>query len=228
MTKKICAIIPAYNEAAHLKSVITGIANFGIDIYLIDDGSSDNTRKIAENSPVNLICHDKNLGKGRSLRDGFNSALQSDYELFITIDGDGQHDPDEIPGFLRMMENENFDIVAGNRMSNADNMPKKRFKVNTYASRIMSNLCRQNMPDPLCGYRLIQRKVLEELELNCNGFNIVNEIVIKAARKDFKIGHLEIKCLYGKEKSHIRPLRDLYYFIKLVREINKNETSGRN
>jgi len=115
---KICAVIPAYNEEKSLGHFLKKLKGYNIDIIVIDDGSTDDTAEIAKSENVFLIRRIVNEGKGKALRDGFQFALEKDYELIITLDADGQHDPVEIPFFIKKINNGEAGIVIVFRQIN--------------------------------------------------------------------------------------------------------------
>ena len=221
--KKICAIIPAYNEEKSLDLVLKKIKNCNIDVIVIDDGSTDNTAAIAERENVHLIRHVSNEGKGKALRDGFRLALEKEYDCIITLDADGQHDADEISSFIKKTLNNDAGIILGNRLYSPAGMPFGRFLVNKLFSKITSKVCKQNIADTLCGYKIIKRDVLASIRLDTNRFDIDPEILIKTAKAGFKIESINIKCIYAEESSHIRPLQDGNNFFRLIiRELKNN------
>ena len=99
------------------------VKEYNIDAIVIDDGSTDNTAAIAEQENVYLIRHSSNEGKGKALRNGFRLALKKWYDLIITLDADGQHDPNEIPSFINKIRNGNAGIIVGNRLYSPTGMP---------------------------------------------------------------------------------------------------------
>ena len=219
----ICAIIPAFNEELFITSVIRQAKRHDIDIIVIDDGSHDQTSQLAEKEGVHLLRHTCNKGKGIALRHGFQLALEKGYDYIVTLDADGQHNPDEIPRFIAEISDSNADIIAGNRMRFPKDMPASRVFINRLFSRIVSTLSKQQIPDALCGYRVIKRGVLESVELNSGRYDIVPEVLIKASKKGFKIFSIDIKSIYRDERSDIRPLRDGFDFFKLVLKELKNK-----
>lgn len=211
-----CAVIPAYNEESTLTLLIDKLKKHNIDIIIIDDGSTDRTAAIARNQGVFLISHPSNQGKGRALRDGFQLALERDYEEVITLDADGQHNSDEIPLFTDKILNSNAGIVVGNRLHLPKGMPLSRLSVNRFFSKIVSSVCKQNIPDALCGYRIIKKEVLKSITLHTHRFDIDPEILIKAAKMGFRIESVNIESIYAGEHSQIRPFPDGLRFFRLI------------
>lgn len=219
---KTCIIIPAHNEEKTIGGLIKEIKDRGLDILVVDDGSKDNTVKIVNEFGAMILRNKKNLGKGVSLRRGFEFALERGYETVITMDGDGQHSPSSIPEFLEFSKNTDTKVVVGNRMKSHCKMPVIRLLTNKIMSLILSFICRQKIPDSQCGFRLIKREVLEKISLFTKNFEIESEILIRAARAGFKIGSIPIESIYRGESSSINPILDTIRFIRfIIREILK-------
>ncbi len=219
---KICALVPAYNEERKIKDVIRKRKAQRVDIVVIDDGSSDLTAQIAEEDAMIVIKNGQNLGLGHSLRKGFRYALENNYELIVTLDADGQHDPDELFRFLDKIYRSGSDIVAGNRMDSPRGMPLHRWATNHVFSIIISAVSGQDINDALCGYRVFKRTVFEKISLTGEKYDIIPEILIKASKKGFIIDSVNIRSIYENERSHIRHLRDAYMFFRLIfRELKK-------
>lgn len=224
---KICAVIPAYNEEAHLGSVIEKTKKYTIDIIVIDDGSTDKTAAIAQDEGAHLIKHSSNEGKGKALRDGLQFALEREYDQIIILDADNQHNPNEIPLFVKKISSSGSGIIVGNRMHNPKDMPSRRVFINKLFSKIVSRVCKQNIPDALSGYRIIKKEVLKSISLTTNRFDTDPEILIRASKVGFKIDYINIKCIYAGEASQIRPLPDGYRFFRLIiRELKNYEKNS--
>jgi len=211
---KTCVLIPVYNEAGHLKQLIRDVRSVIPEVIVVDDGSCDGSEQIAQQYGARVIRHEKNLGKGAALRTGFDTVLDGEWEAVITMDGDGQHDYQDIPAFVRAAAQ--ADMVIGNRMANPENMPLVRFLTNKSMSLLISSLTGQNIPDTQCGFRLIRREVLKNLDFATSNFESESEILIEASRKRYRIVSVPIKTIYREEKSKIRPVRDTLRFLKLI------------
>ncbi len=213
---KICVVIPSYNEANTIGSLVKKICQQGLDALVIDDGSYDNTSGIAQECGAVVLRNLNNEGKGASLIKGFHYVLSKDFDAVITMDGDGQHLPEEIPYFIRLAEYSDSGIIIGNRMSKGKNMPLVRILTNKLMSLFISFLTKQNIPDTQCGFRLIKKYVLEKIKLQTSKYEIESEIIIKASRLGFKIEHVPIKTIYKSERSKINPVIDTLRFIKFI------------
>jgi glycosyltransferase involved in cell wall biosynthesis len=217
---KACIIIPTYNESKAISDILKRIRQQNLEVIVVDDGSWDNTHKIAQDGGAIVLREDNNKGKGASLIRGFDYALGRDYQAVITMDGDGQHLPEDIPYFMRLAENSDSGIFIGNRMSKAQGMPRLRILTNKFMSWLISKITKQNIPDTQCGFRLIKRAVLEKLDLATSKYETESEILIKAARLGCKIESVPIKAVYQGEKSQINPFIDTLRFAKfIIREL---------
>jgi glycosyltransferase involved in cell wall biosynthesis len=215
-----CVIIPTFNESKSITELIGRLKQLSLDVLVIDDGSSDNTARLAENSGAIVLRNKENQGKGTCLIKGFDYALRHNYEAVITMDGDGQHRPEDIPNFLEAAQETNSAIIVGNRMQRTEGMPLVRLATNRFMSWLISLISRQKIPDTQCGFRLFKREVLEKISLTTSRYETESEILIKAARLGIKIHSLQIKTVYSKEASHINPCIDTLRFFRFIaREI---------
>lgn len=214
----LAVLIPAYNTAASLPDVIGGVLRFVApeDVLVVDDGSSDGTREVAEQVGVHVVSHPVNRGKGAALKTGFFWALDRGYEAVITLDADGQHDPDSVPDFVRKWKETGADFVVGSRMADRRGMPLERLCSNTLTSWVVSRRAGQRIEDSQSGYRLIAAEVLRRVSLETDGYEMESELLIKAARMGFQVTSVPIRTVYADETSFIHPLRDTGRFIALV------------
>lgn len=227
---KSCLILPAYNEAKTIKEVILQARRFIQPIVVVDDGSIDTdetdilsghkqaseTARIAQRLGTTVIKHKTNLGKGMALRTGFDWALRNKYEIVMTMDSDGQHDPLDIPRFLDKLQRDNPDIIVGERSIDRSNMPLHRRLNNKLVSTVGTWLCEQNIVDFQCGYRLIKAEVLRTVELETMRYETESEFLVKAGRLGFRIETIPIKTIYSGQVSNVKPIREIYFFTKLL------------
>ena len=215
---KICLLLPAYNESKTIGGIIQESSEFISEIVVIDDGSSDETGEIAIASGAVCLSNITNCGKGSALRKGFAYALAHGYELIFTMDSDRQHDPADIPCFLEHFHNTRPDILIGARTKPDSRvlMPFHRRVNNRLISYVGSKLCGQQVPDFQSGYRLIRADVLRQVHLETERYETESELLIKAGRLGFRIESLPIQTRYGDEVSHIKPLREIWLFTKLL------------
>lgn len=217
---KTCVIIPTYNEAGAIAQLVGEIHKQNLEVLVVDDGSNDNTYILAQNCGATVLRNEINQGKGASLAKGFKYAIINGFDAAITIDGDGQHLPEDIPYFIRLARYSDSGIFIGNRMQKTKNMPIARLATNKFMSWLISRIAKQNIPDTQCGFRLIKREVLEKINLSTSRYETESEILIRASRLGFKIESVPIRTVYNEEKSRINPFVDTIRFIKyLAREI---------
>lgn len=216
MAIKICVLIPSYNVAKTIGSIVKDLKARGLAVYVVDDGSSDNTQAIAEAAGAAVIIHRKNMGKGASLRDGFERALRDGFDAVVVMDGDGQHKADDVGRFLKKAEGSDAAVFIGNRMSSASRMPYIRLATNRFMSSIISKVTGLYIPDSQCGFRLIKREVLDKIVLESSRYEIDSELILKAAHAGFKIESLPIQTVYQNEVSNINPVLDTLRFIALM------------
>ena len=213
---KVSVLIPSYNEAGTIAAIVRDVRSRGFNAYVVDDGSSDGTGTIAEAEGAIVVRHEKNMGKGAALISGFKRILGTDSEAVIIMDADNQHEAGSIPDFINVMQTSGADLVIGNRMLDSRAMPYVRRQTNRFMSYLISRMCGQAIPDTQCGYKLLKRRVLEEVRLEHSNFEIESELLIKAARKGFKISSVPIRAIYQGERSKINPALDTLRFIVFI------------
>jgi glycosyltransferase involved in cell wall biosynthesis len=215
---KPLVVIPAFNESAHLGRLLKKISSFIPlkDVLIIDDGSRDKTAALAKSAGTQVLSFSSNQGKGSALRAGFDFAIKKGYDAVITMDADGQHDPSELPKFLKQFKKNGVDLIIGTREQNISEMPLLRYLTNKTTSLVTSILTGVRVNDSQSGYRLIKRNLLKKVNLKTSRFQTETEIIVKAARAGFKIGEIPIETIYLENlKSHINPFIDTYRFIRL-------------
>jgi glycosyltransferase involved in cell wall biosynthesis len=214
---KICVLIPAYNAQWTLGSVLKKIRVLEIDTIVVDDGSLDETKKIASANGVPLLEHPFNRGKGAALRTGFQYILQKDYEVVITLDADGQHDPSEIPSLLKIFRSVNPDILIVSRAAEFGKMTFLRRFWNRLGVKAVARLCHSDITDSQSGFRLIRADVLRKIDLSTYRFETELELLIKACKKGFSVLSVPINTqkVNGTGSSHFRPVVDTWSVCKL-------------
>lgn len=216
---KNCVVIPCYNVASAISKIVEELKKFAFEVIIVDDGSSDSTADMAFKSGATVLRNIDNCGKGASLRRGFKYALAFDYDNIITMDGDGQHLPEEIANFLEAKRlDPEADLILGNRMKNPTGMPFARYLTNKIMSKFISSLCSQRIPDSQSGFRLIRAGIIRDLQLKSDNFEIESEIIIKAAKRGYKIISIPIRSVYKNTKSQINPILDTLRFVKFIRK----------
>ncbi len=202
----IVAIIPAYNEEDALANVINNTLQYVDKVIVVNDGSKDNTAEVAENAGAELINHPTNLGKGEALKSGFKAI--DDDSIIITIDGDGQHNPNEIPDLIKPIIEEGADLVNGSRYMNGpeENTPAYRRvgqKVLDIATNFSAGI---KVTDSQSGFRAFSPKSLNVFRFKDTGFGIESEMLVDAAEAGLKIVEVPITVRYDVDGSTKDPI----------------------
>lgn len=218
----VAAVIPAYNEEAHVRDVAERTGAQLDHVLVVDDGSSDATAARAREGGAEVIAHPENRGKGEAIKSGLRHWLEQDgIEFIVLLDADGQHLPDEIGRFLAAAAATGAGLFVGTRMNDVRRMPFVRRAVNRYMSRRISRICGQEVPDTQCGYRMVQRALAPHLLDGTSRFDYETEMLIIASRAGFRIASVPISTIYSDEVSSIHPLRDTLRFFRLMRRYEK-------
>ena len=210
-------VIPSYNEARTIGSVVRNVVQMGMSVLVVDDGSIDATERIALDNGAMVIRHKKNLGKGHSVRQGIRYVVEkTNFEWMVIMDGDGQHHTEDLPILMEATRAGDADLITGNRMHYTKTMPSLRYWTNRFTSFVISGMCRQSIPDTQCGYRLVSVNALKRMKLESDKYDIESEMLIQAARTGMKIKSVPVQTIYGDEKSAINPVLDTIRFFSLV------------
>lgn len=194
----ILIIIPAFNEASVIGNVFAQIQNEGYhNICLIDDGSTDNTREVALQYDVFTLSHPINRGAGAAIQTGIAFAKNEGYPYVLLMDGDGQHLPQDIECMLTKIQETDADIIIGNRFAYSENnVPKKRLVYNKLANIFTNIFCKKNYDDTQSGFRLLNRRAIESLELKSKGFDFCSEMLIVSEKLDLEVAQTPIRVIY--------------------------------
>lgn len=188
--------IPAYNEELSIGSVLHKSKKVDVvdDILVVDDGSSDETADIASDFGVKVIRHKKNAGKGAAIKTIFDYAKKKAYDYLVLIDGDGQHNPYEIPYVLSPTVNPDADMVVGARWGELTEMPFYR----KIGKNVLDYLTPggKDAQDTQSGFRAFNSEAIEKMELTHNDFTIESEMVVEAQERGLNIKHSRISCRY--------------------------------
>jgi glycosyltransferase involved in cell wall biosynthesis len=221
----VCAIIPAFGEEQFIGTVVRGILAHLDHVVVVDDHSPDQTTGAAREAGAEVIRHTENLGKGAAIKTGLAKVAGS-FGFFLFMDGDGQHDPAEIPKFLAKATETEAHLVVGNRMWNTATMPAIRRWTNKFMSWQISRLCGQELPDSQCGYRLASGALLPLLRESSDGFAFETESLLLTAQNGFQIEYVPVRTIYRDERSKIKPVRDTWRYLNILAKYGSN--IGRN
>ena len=208
----IAICIPAFNEENNIEEVISKSKGLGTEVIVCDDGSQDNTYKRACKTGVTVIRHAQNRGYGRTLNTLFEYALGKDADVIVTLDSDGQHDPEQISRLLEPINSSCADIVIGSRFvseEGRDNVPIYRSLGIKAITRITQIACYEKFTDATSGFRAYTNDALSKLRLSEDGMAISTEILLKAKQLKLKIMEVPITtCNYElKDESTQHPIK---------------------
>jgi glycosyltransferase involved in cell wall biosynthesis len=196
--KRTLAVIPCYNEEATVANVILKAKRFVNTVLVVDDGSSDETKEIAQEAGATVISHKKNRGKGAAIRTGFQYALDNDFDYVVTIDGDGQHNPLEIPALLDNVIKNGHDISIGYRVGTNTEMPMWRRTGKRVLDYTTSMGTGGFVTDSQCGFRAFNKKAVEAIapQLRGEAFSVESEQLIKAHESGLNVVNTNVTCKY--------------------------------
>jgi glycosyltransferase involved in cell wall biosynthesis len=215
---RILAVVPAHDEAPRIAAVVRGAAAHLL-VLVVDDGSADDTAAVARDAGAEVLEQRPNAGKGAALRAGFRHALDAGYDAVVTLDGDGQHDPAEIPLFVAAVAagapGGRPDLVVGRR--DFAQMPPTRRLANTIGGRAFSWAVGAHVPDNQSGYRLVGRRLMEaSLASEERGFEFEVEMLATCIARGWPVAWVPIQTIYTGGPSHIRPSAHVRHFFRAV------------
>jgi len=218
-------IIPAYNEEATIKPLIESVLQQQPDkLVVVNDASSDNTAGILQAMSHEysfcIIENSRNQGKARSLWHGFEQAIEENFDVVITMDGDAQHRAEDIPLLLQKHRDNNNVLVIGARERNLKTQPLGRFLANRFANFWISWAAGYGIADSQSGFRAYPVRLLQKLGTlkNSAGFVFESEVIIEAAWQGHYISVVNIPTIYHKNRraSHFQPWQDIKKITAMV------------
>ncbi len=195
---KVAITLSAYNEAENVASVVRAALRFGT-VFVVDDGSTDDTAQVARDSGALVLEHPLNLGQGMAVLTSFKAALAGDFDVIIEMDADGQHEPSEIPLFLERLESSDADIVVGSRVlgSNYEGAPWARVFFLPKLTAILNRVTGYAMTDSMCGFRAFRsdslRKILPALDEMLEPQYLAAEMFIRFSRFGLTVEEIPIR-----------------------------------
>ena len=211
---KYLALLPAYNEEAHLGDVLERVKGQISDVLVVDDGSKDNTADIARAAGVELLSRGYNCGKGQSLKDGYAWALEQGYDAVIMLDSDGQHDPACIGEFIAKYQATHAPLIIGAR--NYGEIPLRRRIPNMIGRTLFSAAVGESIPDNQSGYRMLDRKLMQRmLESTEARYHFEVEMIAICIAEGWAIEWVTIPTIYADEVSKQNPIDQIIGFPKM-------------
>jgi glycosyltransferase involved in cell wall biosynthesis len=210
VNERFAVIIPALNAERTIARVVVDARKELEPVLVVDDGSRDATGEVARAVGATVLRHDVNRGKGGALKTGFAWALAQGCDGVITLDADGQHLAGEIPKFLEEREESGADLIIGGRAHLFDGMLPRRRKANRFSAASISWAAGVRVTDSQSGFRFYSAKLLREVELRTDGFDMESEVIVRAGRQGLAIVTIPIQLGFidGIATSHYKPLKD--------------------
>jgi len=205
---KITVGIPAFNEEKNIASIIQKLSQVADIVIVCDDGSTDNTAKIAEKMGAIVITHQQNLGYGAAIRSLFLKARELDSDMLVTLDSDGQHRISDVLPIVDPILKNQADLVIGSRFltENQKDMPKYRKIGIKMITTLANTSLDESVTDSQSGFRAYSKNILFEITPSEKGMGVSNEILMKASKKNFKIIEVPIVVSYEGDTSTQHPL----------------------
>jgi glycosyltransferase involved in cell wall biosynthesis len=218
----ISVIIPAFNEEQTLSNVVYNAKKtlermgHAYEIIVVDDGSTDQTHKIAFEEDVIIIRNRRNQGKGCALKAGLHSCRG---DIIVTMDADGSHQPHELPELIRPIVKNQSDMIIGSRFKGRlENGAIRRMNMigNRLFNAVIFMLSGKLLTDTQSGYRAFSRRALSNLNVNSTGYEIESEITVELILKGFRIEEVPIDCVCPLRNPRLRVFHDGYKILKTI------------
>lgn len=203
---KILVAMPAYNEEKYIGSLVAEARQYGDEVLIIDDGSTDGTSETARLAGATVIQHKENKGYGAAVQSILAEAKRISPDILVLLDADSQHDPNEIPRLVKPIS-QGFDLVIGSRKLLRDSIPLYRRIGQGVISYFCYILSGEKLSDSESGFRVFSRKAVGILELREDGMSVSAETIAKAAEKGLKITEIPISITYTRDGSTLNPVR---------------------
>jgi len=203
---KILVAMPAYNEEKYIGSLVAEAQQYGDEVLIIDDGSTDGTSKTARLAGATVIQHKENKGYGAAVQSILAEAKRISPDILVLLDADSQHNPNEIPRLVKPIS-QGFDLVIGSRKLLRDSIPLYRRIGQGVISYFCYILSGEKLSDSESGFRVFSRKAVGILELREDGMSVSAETIAKAAEKGLKITEIPISITYTRDGSTLNPVR---------------------
>ncbi|HJW80804.1 MAG TPA: glycosyltransferase family 2 protein [Acidiferrobacterales bacterium] len=218
---KFAVVIPAYNEVTTIRDIAARALKVCAQVIVVNDGSTDGTGAALAGLPVRVVHHERNLGKAAALWHGAEAARALGVDAVVTLDGDGQHAPEDIPRLVAAAEQNPGSIVIGARLADRAAIPRARYLANRFAVFWLSWACGQRLDDSQSGFRVYPAVLFRELAVphdRARSFVFESEILIEAARRGHRCVMVPIAAIYPRamRASHFRPVLDIARIARMV------------
>jgi dolichol-phosphate mannosyltransferase len=205
MPSRVLTALPVYNERDHVSPVLDEVRKYCQDVLVVDDGSSDGTSNLlAARDDILLVRHLRNRGYGAGLRTAFDFALSQGYDVLVTIDCDGQHEPKRIPEFVAALETSQADIVSGSRYLQKypgdSEPPAERRRINEQLTAELNRRLGLALTDAFCGFKAYSAKALARLDPHDPGYAMPLEVWVQVAAAGLRVIELPVPLIYLEEE----------------------------
>jgi dolichol-phosphate mannosyltransferase len=221
---RLLTTLPVYNEASHVADVLGRVLPFCSDVLVVNDGSTDNTAaELARYPNLRVITHEKNRGYGGALASAFEYAIRHDFDLLVTIDCDGQHEPQRIPELVAAVTDE-VDIVSGSRYLASffgdSAPPEERRYINAEITRMLNHAFGWRMTDSFCGFKAYRVSSLSKLQVTEFGYAMPMQFWVQVAAHNLRVVEHAVPLIYLDEKrSFGGALDDAQFRLKHYRDV---------
>jgi len=210
---RVLVAIPVFNEARHVADVVARVAAQRHDVLVVDDGSTDETPRIlAGIGGIDVIRHPVNRGYGQSLIDAFRFASCRGFDWIITIDCDDQHEPEQIPDFVRRAARDDADVISGSRylvaMPGNTDAPEDRRSINRRITRLLNETLGLSLTDGFCGFKAYRVCKVAALPLSIPGYAFPMQFWVQVVRAGLRICEIAVPLIYNDPTRHFGGLLD--------------------
>ncbi len=225
MPTKTLTALPVYNEASQVAPVLDEARRYSEEVLVVDDGSTDGTSDIlSARRDVRMVRHPTNRGYGAALVSAFDFALRGGYDVLVTIDCDGQHEPRRIPQFVRALLDAEADVVSGSRylerFPSDSRPPVERYRINRMITAEVNHRLGLHLTDAFCGFKAYRVPMLAKIEITEPGYAMPLEFWVQAADLGLKIVELPVPLIYLDEaRSFGGALDDAAVRLAVYREV---------
>ena len=221
---KIMVGIPCYNEEVAIGSLVLRASQYADEVVVIDDGSTDKTREVSRLAGAHVLVHDANLGKGAALRDLFQHAMHSDVDFVVVIDGDGQHNPDDIPKLIEPLLLDEADVVNGSRYLTGAARDTPRYR--RFGQLLLDRVTHWGLSEDLdvtdtqSGFRAFSMKSVPFFKFNSDELAIDSEMIMDASKARLRIKEVGVDVRYDVGRSSKNPVsHGVQVFVGVMRNI---------
>jgi len=231
MALRTLTALPVYNEEQHLLNVLEQVRRYSDDILVVDDGSSDGTSDLLSTvKGIHVVQHPQNLGYGAALRSAFDYAIEHEYDVLVTIDCDGQHQPQLIPDLAAAVYSDDgpWDIVSGSRyleIFDGNSLPPvERRRVNVEVNQQLKDCFGLELTDSFCGFKAYRVDALNCFEITELGYAMPLQLWVQAVRHGIRIREFPVPLVYlDEERSFGGSLDDARIRLNYYKDVLKRE-----